>query len=60
MAQMTWRSKAAELVKLIVDGFLYCPWHSDLDDEQTIYVRMTLGDYRKAVQLYRNKPENLL
>lgn len=36
------------LCKAIVDGFLYDPGHSDLDNEQPINVRMTLGDYRRA------------
>lgn len=29
----------------------YDPGHGDLDDEQRIHVRMTLGDYRRAVRL---------
>lgn len=35
-------------LKLIVSGFEYDPGQSDLDDEQPIHVRMTLGDYRSA------------
>ena len=37
-----------EAVGLILSGFTYDPGHSDLDDEQPITVRMTLGDYRKV------------
>lgn len=37
-----------DLIERIVAGFDYDPGHSDLDDEQPIHVRMTLGDYRKA------------
>lgn len=32
----------------IVAGYTYDPGSSDLDNEQPIVVRMTLGDYRKA------------
>ncbi len=39
------------LVKAVVDGFTCDPGHSDLDDEQPISVRMTLGDYRRARRL---------
>jgi hypothetical protein len=35
-------------LKPAVSGFEYDPGHSDLDDEQPIYVRMTLGEWRKA------------
>lgn len=34
----------------IRDGFIYDPGHSDLDDEQPISVRMSLGDYRRVLQ----------
>lgn len=30
-----------------VDGFTYDPGHSDLDNEQPIHVRVTLGDWRR-------------
>ena len=40
-----------KLVQTIVSGFTYDPGHSDLDDEQPIHVRMTLGDYRAACRL---------
>jgi hypothetical protein len=39
------------LVQKIVDGFTYDPGHSDLDDEQPVYISMTLGDYRQAVRV---------
>lgn len=39
------------LLIAFVDGYSYDPGDSDLDNEQTIHVRMTLGDYRKASQL---------
>jgi hypothetical protein len=41
----------AELRKLLaeaVDGFAYDPGHSDLDNQQPIHVRATLGWYRRA------------
>ena len=41
------------LAKAVVDGFTYNPGHSDLDDEQSISVRMTLGDYRRALAAWR-------
>jgi hypothetical protein len=44
-------SAAVSFLQVIVDGFLYDPGHSDLDNEQTIHVRMKLGDYRRARQL---------
>ena len=46
-----WAINAAGLAKTVREGFDYDPGHSDLDDEQPIHVRMTLGDYRKAVQV---------
>lgn len=39
------------LVRAIAEGFTYDPGRSDLDDEQPITVRMTLGDYRRAKRL---------
>jgi hypothetical protein len=33
----------------IIKGYNYDPGDSDLDNEQPISVRMTLGDYRRAV-----------
>jgi hypothetical protein len=39
------------LIKAVCEGFEYDPGHSDLDDEQPITVRMTLGEYRRAVRL---------
>lgn len=32
-------------------GYTYDPGSSDLDDEQHIWVGMTLGDYRRASRL---------
>lgn len=32
-------------------GYDYNPGDSDLDDEQPIWVRMTLGDYRRATRI---------
>jgi len=32
----------------VINGYDYTPGDSDLDDEQPIYISMTLGDYRKA------------
>ena len=37
----------------IVNGYTYDPGSSDLDNEQSINVRMTLGDYRHAARLMR-------
>jgi hypothetical protein len=39
------------IFKAIKAGFDCDPGHSDLDDEQPITVRMTLGDYRRAERL---------
>ena len=36
------------VVKAIVQGFDYDPGHSDLDNEQPIHVRMSLGEWRHA------------
>ncbi len=38
-------------LKLTLSGFTYDPGHSDLDDEQPISVRMTLGDWLKMNML---------
>lgn len=35
----------------LTDGYSYDPGDSDLDNEQTIYVRLALGDFRDAVRL---------
>lgn len=38
-----------DLIKIAAkfrDGFTYDPGHSDLDNEQPIHVRVTLGDWR--------------
>lgn len=39
------------LVRAVVGGFEYDPGCSDLDNEQPISVRMSLGDYRRALRL---------
>lgn len=39
------------LVIAVTDGYSYDPGDSDLDDEQPIHFRMTLGDYRRASRL---------
>jgi hypothetical protein len=40
------------LVKAVHDGFTPDPGTSDLDNEQPITVRMSLGEYRRAERLY--------
>ncbi len=39
------------VIHSLIDGFDYNPGHSDLDDEQTEHLRITLGDYRKALRV---------
>jgi hypothetical protein len=39
------------LLDAVHAGYDYDPGSSDLDDEQPIHVRMTLGDYRRASRL---------
>jgi hypothetical protein len=39
------------LLRAVVAGYDYNPGDSDLDDEQPIHVRMTLGEYRRAVRI---------
>jgi hypothetical protein len=39
------------VLKAVRAGYDYNPGDSDLDDEQPIYVRMTLGNYRRANRL---------
>lgn len=41
----------APLLKAVKDGYTYDPGSSDLDDEQPINVRLTLGEYRRACRL---------
>lgn len=36
------------LLRAVIDGYPYNPGDSDLDNEQPIHVKMTLGDYRLA------------
>jgi hypothetical protein len=40
------------LIKAVHDGFTPDPGTSDLDNEQPITVRMSLGEYRRAERLY--------
>ena len=40
------------IVREIKDGYDYDPGSSDLDNEQPISVRMTLGEYRNACHLF--------
>ena len=39
------------LLQAVSKGYAYDPGDSDLDDEQPIWVRLTLGDYRRADRL---------
>ena len=39
------------LLRAVDQGYTYDPGSSDLDDEQPIHVRMTLGDYRRALRI---------
>jgi hypothetical protein len=39
------------VLRAVAAGFTYDPGCSDLDNEQPITVRMTLGDYRRASRL---------
>ncbi len=39
------------VLKVVAEGFVYDPGCSDLDNEQPIWVHMTLGDYRRASRL---------
>ena len=42
------------VLEAVSKGYLYDLGDSDLDDEQPITVRITLGDYRRAVRLKRD------
>ena len=46
------------VTKAVDKGFDYDPGHSDLDDEQPIHVRMTLGRYREAHRLINELVED--
>jgi hypothetical protein len=46
------KERLLKLVTAVCNGYPYNPGDSDLDNVQPIHVRMTLGDYRKAVQLW--------
>lgn len=39
------------VLRAVCKGYTYDPGSSDLDDEQVVHVRMTLGDYRRASRL---------
>jgi len=39
------------LIRAVKEGMDYDPGHSDLDDEQPVHVRITLGEYRSARRL---------
>jgi hypothetical protein len=39
------------VLQAVCAGYTYDPGSSDLDDEQIIHARMTLGDYRRASRL---------
>ena len=52
---LLWRKQQKDifsLLQVIENGFTYDPGHSDLDNEQPIVVRITLGDYLRANCLY--------
>ena len=44
-----------DVMDAVKAGYDYNPGSSDLDNEQPIWVLMTLGDYRKACRLAREK-----
>ncbi len=39
------------VLRAVCTGYVYDPGSSDLDDEQVIHARITLGDYRRASRL---------
>jgi hypothetical protein len=41
------RTDLAKAAAVFRDAFTYDPGHSDLDNEQPITIRVTLGDWRK-------------
>ena len=52
-AELHWRVKSLEeALADVVSRFEDHPGISDLDDEQPITVRMSLGEYRRATRLY--------
>ncbi len=40
-----------QVLSAVVNGFTYDPGHSDLDNDQPINVRLTLGQWRVANRL---------
>lgn len=47
-------SALTEAAKPFRDAFNYDPGHSDLDNEQPIHVRVTLGDWRRLNMALRS------
>ena len=45
------RQRQIALVNRLLAGYTYDPGSSDLDDEQPITLRITLGDYRELRHL---------
>ena len=39
------------VLSAVAEGYDYNPGSSDLDDDQPVCVRMTLGDYRRAARI---------
>jgi hypothetical protein len=50
-----WAVQAVKVAEVVRKGYDYDPGDGDLDNEQPIHVRMTLADYRRAVQLSNTK-----
>ena len=48
------RHRYLHLLRTALDGYDYNPGDSDLDNEQPIYVRMTLKEYRALRSLMRD------
>jgi hypothetical protein len=45
---MNKQQQIEDVLRAVLAGFVADPGTPDLDDEQTIYVRITLGDWRRA------------
>jgi hypothetical protein len=43
--------EARHIINAVCLGFNADPGHSDLDDSQPITIRLTLGDYRRALRI---------
>ncbi len=50
--KITFMMTLEKILRAVCDGFTPDPGTSDLDDEQQINVRMTLGDYRACRALF--------